>query len=128
MSETDSEHAFRFQLGDLIKYWGWYHRARDGKRRFWKRIEVYQRNKPNWSRGIFLGYRTLHDGERFLDPEGGYGFLHKGHKRCALVCYSETRNPVYVPLDMIQCISRPFFEGLALVKPFKDYHDGVAGE
>lgn len=124
-TETVDEGEFRFQLGDLVRFSGWYERIKKrGEGKHWKRIESYMNKRPHWRKGLFLGYRTIFDGKTRFDigehDDGHYYFDVTGHKRAALVCFSERRNPLYVPLDLIEGISRPFFKDLELVQPLED--------
>jgi hypothetical protein len=52
--------------------------------------------------GVFLGRRTITNGETDRDSEYGYSWMAKEHIRAALVAFSPNENPVYVPLDAIE--------------------------
>ena len=128
MQSGEHEAETKLQLGDLVRFCGWYERIKKRNRsKYWKRIEVFMNNRPEWRNGLFLGYRTIFDGKTRFDmgeyDDGHYYFDSTGHKRAGLICYSERRNPVYVPLDLIEGISRPFLKDLELVKPLKDYRN-----
>jgi hypothetical protein len=52
--------------------------------------------------GLFIGIRTLYDGDReWWGEDEGYTFKPRSHFRAALVVPSERENPVLVPLDSI---------------------------
>lgn len=53
--------------------------------------------------GLFLGLRTVSDGERYCDDDGCYYTPRKYH-RVALVCPGPGRNPVYVPLECLRAV------------------------
>ena len=52
---------------------------------------------------IFLGWRTLSNGVRHWEDEVGGVFTpdKDGYIKAALVCFSTTENPVYVPVDAL---------------------------
>ncbi len=53
--------------------------------------------------GVYLGTRTLQDGERCYDSEyGGYYFAAEKYHKVALVSPGPNINPVYVPLHGIE--------------------------
>ena len=58
--------------------------------------------EPLEAEGIFLGCRTITNGETEYDSEYGCTWWAKSRFRAALVCLNQNENPVYVPLDAIQ--------------------------
>lgn len=77
----------------------WRNRESGYGTRTWK---VWQRQSGKERHGLFLGWRTVRDGIREWGDEFGPVFIPKGEpSRVALVSYSATRNPVYVPYDNI---------------------------
>ena len=54
--------------------------------------------------GIYLGTRTLSDGTRTWEDEIGYVFSPTAYHTVALVAFSLTRNPVYVPMDALTLV------------------------
>lgn len=55
--------------------------------------------------GIFLGYRHLQNGVR-TNTDYGCEFAQDETVKVALICYSATRNPIYVPADAIELASK----------------------
>jgi len=49
---------------------------------------------------IFLGYRTLSNGQRDYDMEEGYTYRPSQHFKAALVCENSHTNPFYVLIDV----------------------------
>jgi hypothetical protein len=71
-------------------------KSRKQNNKFFKIWEEIQLNKE----GIFLGWRTIADGEIWHDGYNNY-FTPNNYKKAALVCFSPNCNPVYVPEDSI---------------------------
>lgn len=67
--------------------------------KFWKKFEC-----PG--SGIFIGTRTLKNGNRVFDYEYGYSFVPKEYITVALICPSPTKNSVYVPMEAFRPINR----------------------
>jgi hypothetical protein len=67
------------------------------------RVETkYWGRTPAKITGLFIGIRTLYDGDReWWGEDTGYTFTPRSHFRAALVVPSERENPVLVPLDSI---------------------------
>lgn len=83
------------------------HTKRDpnGRNRYikeWARSDDSFLNQKMKKAGIFLGYRTLSNGETEYLGEDGASYSPDNYFRAALVCLSPRENPVYVPLDAIQ--------------------------
>lgn len=70
-----------------------YHRS--GQYKYWESMSFE-------SSGIFLGTRTLQNGNREYDSDYGYYFDPKEYFKVALICPGPDLNPIYVPLDSIE--------------------------
>lgn len=95
----------KFSFGQLVIITGKYtRRTGTGSSAGWgyniKREYVAESLKTPVS-VIFLGWRTISDGETHCDDDGCI-WRPKVYKRAALVAYSARRNPIYVPEDMIE--------------------------
>ena len=71
-------------------------RSRQNDRKYWDTKTIEPRE------GVYIGMRTLANGERWWEDEVGYVFEPKEHFRAALVVFSERENPVLIPLDALQ--------------------------
>ena len=73
--------------------------------KFWKKFEF-----PG--SGIFIGTRTLKNGNREFDCEEGYTFVPTEYITAALICPSPSQNPVYVPMEAFQPVETPLTTGM----------------
>lgn len=63
--------------------------------KFWRADPIEPRQ------GLYIGARTLANGERWIEDEVGYVFEAKERFRAALVVFSARENPVLVPFDAL---------------------------
>jgi len=86
------------KLGDRVIFTARLHRvrARGTSRVTWQRIATNTRD------GIYIGTRTLWDGNRSFEDEVGYIFEPISHFEAALVVFAERQKPIFVPLDAIE--------------------------
>ncbi len=92
-------------FGSLVKANAFLVRSRkveynDDRYRTQKTMKIWQ-SKHKKITGIFLGTRTLQNGELRYDDDYGYYFIPKQWFSAVLLCPSPTKNPIYVPLDSI---------------------------
>lgn len=74
----------------------------EGLRNTRRRWKYWDEVQGSVKEGIFLGYRTLHNGTSEWESEVGYIFDSHESFKAALVCPSDKKNPVYVPLHAIE--------------------------
>ncbi len=90
-------------LGQAITFSATLHRKIERGRQADRLAWHAQRHAPR--DGIYLGTRTLSDGTRLWESdEVGYIFSPNAYHTAALVAFSLTRNPVYVPMDAITIV------------------------
>ena len=88
------ERIVRPKFGDKVKYSNILRRYSRGRTKFWK-----PERKPG--EGIWLGYRTLSNGDVYHDEDGA-GYTPKEWQKAALICTNSKENPFYVPAEDIE--------------------------
>lgn len=68
-----------------------------GTRKFWQSRTL---EKPR--SGLYIGYRTLYDGEVKIGDYEMPEFHPESHGQAALVVFSERERPVFVPFDALE--------------------------
>lgn len=92
-------------LGSPVTITKIYHRRQhsqsDGRYTYTRKVWEPWAIKPRAA--LFLGWRTLINGRREWEPEVGAVFVpdKDGYIKAALVCFSTTENPVYVPAECL---------------------------
>jgi hypothetical protein len=91
------------KLGDKVTVSAVLHRRQEykgdrkwGVHKYWDAWEITPRA------GLYIGGRTLSNGQRWYEDEVGAVYEPETYFRAALVVFSEREKPVFVPLDQLE--------------------------